>query len=192
MTAENWLHLDEVERRVCDIASEQLGIKRDRISPSDRIIEDLTAIRTVALRNALANDPVMAFIAALHVFVLKTFYRYGSDSCLEITAQHTAFNQTQGLGDTVWAKEIEQRQESWGYDLPGNADEWITALTPDLAVFVKYDLWPGYLNALVKRKIPFPCADPIGFIIHTPPTFLNSSTNMEYSRGRTNVVGMKS
>jgi ParB family chromosome partitioning protein len=90
---------------------------------SDRLIEDLTAARTVALRNALANDPVMAFIAALHVAVLKIFYRYGANSCLEITLQHTAFSQTQGLGDTVWAKEIEQRQESWGHDLPGNADE---------------------------------------------------------------------
>lgn len=96
----------------------------EKIRPlSDRLIEDLTAARTVALRNALANDPVMAFIAALHVFVLKTFYKYGSDSCLEITAQNTAFSQTQGLGETVWAKEIEQRQESWGYDLPGNVDE---------------------------------------------------------------------
>lgn len=101
---------------------------------SDRLIEDLTAARTVALRNALANDPVMAFIAALHVFVLKTFYRYGSGSCLEITLQHTAFSQTQGLGDTVWAKEIEQRQESWGYDLPGNADEvWDYLMTLDEA-----------------------------------------------------------
>jgi ParB family chromosome partitioning protein len=101
---------------------------------SDRIIEDLTAARTVALRNALADDPVMAFIAALHVFVLKTFYRYGSGSCLEITLQHTAFSQTQGLGDTIWAKEIEQRQESWGYDLPGNADEvwdYLIALDQD-------------------------------------------------------------
>ncbi|SEI14852.1 chromosome partitioning protein, ParB family [Rhizobium tibeticum] len=101
---------------------------------SDRVIEDLTAARTVALRNALANDPVMAFIAALHVVVLKIFYRYGSDSCLEITLQHTAFSQTQGLGDTVWAKEIEERQESWGYDLPGNADEvwdYLIALDQD-------------------------------------------------------------
>lgn len=101
---------------------------------SDRVIEDLTAARTVALRNALANDPVMAFIAALHVTVLKIFYRYGADSCLEITLQHTAFSQTQGLGDTIWAKEIEQRQESWGYDLPGNADEvwnYLIALNQD-------------------------------------------------------------
>lgn len=101
---------------------------------SDRVIEDLTAARTVALRNALANDPVVAFVAALHVAVLKIFYRYGADSCLEITLQHTAFSQTQGLGDTVWAKEIEQRQESWGYDLPGNADEvwnYLIALDQD-------------------------------------------------------------
>ncbi|MBB4402985.1 MULTISPECIES: ParB/RepB/Spo0J family partition protein [Rhizobium/Agrobacterium group] len=90
---------------------------------SDRVIEDLTAARTLALRNALANDPVMAFVAALHVAVLKIFYRYGADSCLEITLQYTTFGQTQGLGDTVWAKEIEQRQESWGHDLPANADE---------------------------------------------------------------------
>jgi ParB family transcriptional regulator, chromosome partitioning protein len=106
-----------------------------RIRPlSDRVIEDLTAARTVALRNALANDPVMAFIAALHVAVLKIFYRYEADSCLEITLQHTLFGQTQGLGDTVWAKEIEQRQEAWGYDLPGNADEvwnYLTALDQD-------------------------------------------------------------
>lgn len=58
---------------------------------SDGIIEDLTATRTVTLRNALANDPVMAFIAALHVFVRKTFHGYWSDSCLETTPQRTTF-----------------------------------------------------------------------------------------------------
>ena len=41
MTMGRRLRLDEVEQRVCDVASEQLGIKRDRLSPSDRIVEDL-------------------------------------------------------------------------------------------------------------------------------------------------------
>jgi sulfatase modifying factor 1 len=41
MAAETCLRLDEVERKVCDVASEQLGIRRDRISPGDRIVEDL-------------------------------------------------------------------------------------------------------------------------------------------------------
>lgn len=98
----------------------------DRIRPlADRVIEDLTATRTIAFRNALANDPVMAFIAALHVAVLNTFFPYGagSDSCLEISFKSATFGQTHGLGDTVWAKEIEQRREGWGKDLPKKASE---------------------------------------------------------------------
>ncbi|TCA47792.1 ParB/RepB/Spo0J family partition protein [Rhizobium leguminosarum bv. viciae] len=89
----------------------------------DRLVLDLTAARTVALRNALANDPVIAFIAVLHAFVLKTFYVYESDSCLEVTLQSARFSQTPGLGDTVWAKEIDQRHEAWGQDLPKDPND---------------------------------------------------------------------
>ncbi|WP_105432238.1 ParB/RepB/Spo0J family partition protein [Neorhizobium sp. T6_25] len=89
----------------------------------DRLVLDLTAARTIALRNALANNPLMAFIAVLHAFVLKTFYLYGSDSCLELTLQSARFSQTPGLGDTVWAKEIDQRQEAWGHDLPKDPND---------------------------------------------------------------------
>ncbi|RXT19594.1 DNA-binding protein [Rhizobium leguminosarum] len=107
---------------------------------SDRLVMDLTATRTVALRNALANDPVIAFVVVLHAFVLKTFYLYGSESCLELTLQSAKFSQTQGLGDTLWAKEIDQRQEAWGQDLPKKPEE----------------LW-GYLVALddVSRQALF-------------------------------------
>lgn len=98
----------------------------------DRLVLDLTAARTIALRNALANDPVMAFIAVLHAFVLKTFYLYGSDSCLEITLQSAKFSQTERLGDTVWAKEIDQRQEAWGQDLPKDPNDlWVFLIALD-------------------------------------------------------------
>ena len=101
------------------VSVEQQEEEDDTVRPlPDRLVLDLTAARTVALRNALANDPVMAFIAVLHAFVLKTFYLYGSDSCLELTLQSAKFTQTPGLADTRWAKEIEQRQEAWGQDLP--------------------------------------------------------------------------
>ena len=96
----------------------------DTVKPlPDRLVLDLTATRTVAMRNALANNPVMAFIAVLHAFVLKTFYLYGSDSCLEVTLQSARFSQTPGLGDTVWAKEIDQRHEAWGQDLPKDPND---------------------------------------------------------------------
>ncbi|MBB5539609.1 ParB/RepB/Spo0J family partition protein [Rhizobium giardinii] len=97
----------------------------------DRLVLDLTAARTIALRNALANDPVTAYIAVLHAFVLKTFYRYGSDSCLELALQSARFSQTEGLADTVWAKETDQRHEAWGQDLPKNPNalwNFLTAL----------------------------------------------------------------
>ena len=58
----------------------------------DRLIIELTAHRTLALRNALANDPAVAFQAVLHNFVLATFYRFSSSSgCLEIAIRTPTF-----------------------------------------------------------------------------------------------------
>ena len=98
----------------------------DKLRPlPERLIEDLTATRTVALRNALANNPAMAYIAGLHALVLQTFFHYSKNSCLEITVQSVTFGGTNGLGDTPWAKEIDQRHEAWGQDLPQNPrDLW--------------------------------------------------------------------
>ncbi|MCQ1570279.1 ParB/RepB/Spo0J family partition protein [Neorhizobium galegae] len=112
---------------------DQVDDEGEAIKPlPDRLVLDLTAARTIALRNALANDPLMAFIAVLHAFVLKTFYLYGSDSCLELTLQCARFSQTPGLGETVWAKEIDQRQEAWGHDLPKDAnDVWAFLIALD-------------------------------------------------------------
>ncbi|NNU69541.1 ParB/RepB/Spo0J family partition protein [Rhizobium sp. WYCCWR 11152] len=106
------------------VSVDQVEQEDDTLRPlSDRLVLDLTATRTVALRSALASDPVIAFVAVLHAFVLKTFYLYGSDTCLQLTLQSAKFSQTEGLGDTAWAKEIDQRHEAWGQDLPKNPDD---------------------------------------------------------------------
>ncbi len=121
---------------------------------SERLIEDLTAARTLALRNALANEPMTAFIAVLHPLVLKTFYHYGTASCLEITVQHTVSTKTQGLADTVWAKEIEQRQEDWGHDLPGEADAvwaYLIALDQDSRLALFAHCASMSLNATIQQ-----------------------------------------
>jgi 3-deoxy-D-manno-octulosonic-acid transferase len=39
-------------------------------------------------------------------------------------------------------------------DLPGNALKWVESVKPDIAIFVKYDLWPGYLRALSHQGVP--------------------------------------
>jgi ParB family transcriptional regulator, chromosome partitioning protein len=96
---------------------------------SDRLLTELTAHRTLALRDALANDPHVAFLAALHVLCLKLFYRYGLDSCLEIEPKSALFSaQAPGLADTVSAKAIEARQANWAAQMPREPGELWDAL----------------------------------------------------------------
>lgn len=39
-------------------------------------------------------------------------------------------------------------------DTPKNAKQYISAINPDVVVFVKYEFWYHFLNQLFKRKIP--------------------------------------
>jgi ParB family chromosome partitioning protein len=97
------------------------------LSPiSDRLMTELTSHRTVALRHALGERPDVAFVAALHVLTLKTFYHYGSDSCLELDLKSVSFGaQAPGLNDSASAEAIRARHESWAKALPKeSADLW--------------------------------------------------------------------
>jgi ParB family chromosome partitioning protein len=97
------------------------------LSPiSDRLMTELTSHRTLGLRQALGERPDVAFVAALHVLTLKTFYHYGSDSCLELDLKSVSFStQAPGLNDSVSAEAIRGRHESWAKALPKeSADLW--------------------------------------------------------------------
>lgn len=99
------------------------------LSPiSDRLMTELTSHRTLGLRHALGERPDVAFIAALHVLTLKTFYHYGSDSCLELDVKSISFGtQAPGLNDSASAQAIRARHESWSKALPKeSADVWET------------------------------------------------------------------
>lgn len=86
----------------------------------DRLIAELTAHRTLALRDALAQHPSIAFLAVLHNFVLATFYRFASSaSCLEIAIHTPAFPaQAPGLKESASARAIDTRHEDWQARLP--------------------------------------------------------------------------
>ena len=94
--------------------------EEDGIKPlSDRLVMELTAHRTLALRDALAGDPNIAFIAVLHGLALQTFYRYATDSCLEIAWKSSGFSvQGPDLKECPSAKAIEDRQTNWEKQLP--------------------------------------------------------------------------
>ncbi len=92
----------------------------------DRLLTELTAYRTLALREALGRNPNVAFQAALHVLCLKLFYRYGCDSCLDIEPKTAAFGGlAPGLGDTQLAASVDARHREWSERLPGEpGDLW--------------------------------------------------------------------
>ncbi len=96
----------------------------------DKLLTELTAYRTLALREAIGNDPGVAFLTALHVLCLKLFYHYGSDSCLEIEPKTVAFGaQAQGLGDTLLAARVDARHHAWSEQLPTEPGDLWDALT---------------------------------------------------------------
>jgi ParB family transcriptional regulator, chromosome partitioning protein len=97
----------------------------------DRLITELTAHRTLALRDALAENPAIAFQAVLHNFVLTAFYRFASSgSCLEIGLHTPSFPaQAPGLRESASAKAVEARHESWKARLPKDEKALWGALT---------------------------------------------------------------
>ncbi|ODM73411.1 ParB/RepB/Spo0J family partition protein [Bradyrhizobium elkanii] len=97
----------------------------------DRLITELTAHRTLALRDALAENPAIAFQAVLHNFVLTAFYRHGSSgTCLEIGLRTPTFPaQAPGLRESASAKAVEARHESWRAQLPKSENDLWDALT---------------------------------------------------------------
>jgi ParB family chromosome partitioning protein len=97
----------------------------------DRLIIELTAHRTLALRDALAENPAVTFQAVLHNFVLTAFYRFASSGgCLEIGLRTPTFpTQAPGLRESVSAKAVEARHESWKARLPKSENDLWDALT---------------------------------------------------------------
>ncbi len=96
----------------------------------DRLMTELTAHRTLALRYALGGQTDVAFTAALHALCLKVFYRYAQDTCLEIDIKSAGFSaQAPGLQDSALANAFDARHQAWIAALPKDPAELWDALT---------------------------------------------------------------
>src|SRR3954463_8316332 len=96
---------------------------------SERLVTELTAHRTLALREALANDPNMAFVAVLHALALRAFYgqqSYDPGSCLEIDAKSSALSGAgyeATLGGTSTAQGLARLHDAWAVQVPKKSGE---------------------------------------------------------------------
>jgi ParB family chromosome partitioning protein len=115
-----------------------IGEDETETSPklSDRLLTELTAHRTLALREALASNPDAAFLAATHASALNAFYGGGGfESCVEIDAKSVLLgSHAPGLGDTPAARVIDEAHGHWQLRLPEKAQDlwaWLVNLDRD-------------------------------------------------------------
>ncbi|SEE66136.1 chromosome partitioning protein, ParB family [Rhizobiales bacterium GAS188] len=98
----------------------------------ERLVMELTAHRTLALRDAVANNPRIAMTALLHKLCLDTFQHSAAGTCLEASVRHVFFPaQATDLKDSPSAKAVAERHEVWKADLPKDEAalwDWLAAL----------------------------------------------------------------
>jgi ParB family chromosome partitioning protein len=94
---------------------------------SERLVLDLTAQRTLALRDALGASPTVALSAVVHSLALFAFYPpYDRASCLEIKGVSTYLDgHAPGIDESRAGRSIAERHERWAVRLPKEAaDLW--------------------------------------------------------------------
>jgi ParB family chromosome partitioning protein len=89
---------------------------------SDKLVAELTAHRTGALRNELAANPQLALIAITHALALEAFHFFGENSCLEIAAKSLSLSRhAPGISEGRAARETAERHEAWRQRMPQEA-----------------------------------------------------------------------
>jgi ParB family chromosome partitioning protein len=91
---------------------------------SDRLAVDLSAQRTMAMRDQLGVFPDMAHVVVTHALALQLFY-YGrrNESCLSLLASSAALDgRAAGIGESLAAKNVGTRHEAWAARMPSESE----------------------------------------------------------------------
>ena len=153
-----------VQRAVVTIGGQSAPVadddEEDGVKPlPERLIIELTAHRTLALRDALANHPHVAMTALLHKLVSDTFLHRPATGALEANVRPVHFTvQAEDLKDSASAKSVNERHEHWGDRIPAGDEalwDWLAGLDDEnrmalLAHCVSYGV-----NALYERPNPY-------------------------------------
>lgn len=153
-----------VQRAVITIGGQPVQTEEDDedngIKPlPERLVIELTAHRTLALRNALAENPHVAMTMLLHKLLSDTFVHTNPTGCLEANVRHIFFSaQSEELKDSPSAQAVNNRHERWGDHVPSDDQalwDWLTNLDDGtrmelLALCVSYGV-----NALFERPNPY-------------------------------------
>ena len=125
----------------------------------DRLLSELTAYRTLALRDAVARNPDVALTALLHRLVTDTFHHRNTRGCLQASIQHVYLpSHAEGLNDSPAAQSIAERHEGWEADLPGDDAalwDWIATLDSASRLALLAHCVSYGVNALYEKPNPY-------------------------------------
>ena len=134
--------------------------EEDGIKPlPERLMSELTAHRTLALRDALAHHPRIAMTALLHKLVSDIFHQRSANGVLEAQVRHIFFPaQAEDLGDSISVKSVDERGELWKCRVPADDTalwDWLTALDEEARMALLAHCVSYGVNALYERPNPY-------------------------------------
>lgn len=152
-----------IQRAVITLGGQRATVDEDDddgIKPlPDRLVSELTAHRTLALRDAVASHPHVAMTALLHKLVADTFLHRSATGALEASVRRVHLPaQVDDLNDSASAKSIDDRHERWGDHVPADEDalwDWLSALDNNSRMELLAHCVSFGINALYERPNPY-------------------------------------
>ncbi|WP_413993317.1 ParB/RepB/Spo0J family partition protein [Labrys okinawensis] len=124
----------------------------------ERLIIELTAHRTLALRDAVATNPQVALTMLLHKLVSDTFRRTAPTGCLEANVRHLYLSgQSEEMKASQSARSENDRHERWGDHVPADDQalwDWLEQLDDGTRLDLLAHCVSFGINALFERPNP--------------------------------------
>jgi ParB family chromosome partitioning protein len=127
----------------------------------ERLVMELTAHRTLALREAIGRSPDVALTLLLLKLVTDTFCTSSATgSCLEASVRHVYMSaQAPDLKDSIVAKLVDERHAAWEADLPLGDDaalwDYLTDLDQGSRLALLAHCLSFGINALHEKVNPY-------------------------------------
>ncbi len=127
----------------------------------ERLVMELTAHRTLALREAIGRSPDVALTLLLLKLVTDTFRTSSATgSCLEASVRHVYMSaQASDLKDSIVAKQVDERHAAWETDLPLGDDvalwDYLTVLDQGSRLALLAHCLSFGINALHEKVNPY-------------------------------------
>jgi len=122
---DGWTAEDEGETETASAPGREAD--EGRAPLSERLLIDLTAHRTMGLRDAVQSDQTLALTVVVHGLALQVFYpTWGTWTPLQLRLTVTGLERlAPGVSDSTAGRRVADRLEAWGSRLPEEArDLW--------------------------------------------------------------------